>query len=225
MAQKNQQQVQEEPQVATTVSKVEDFFKKNQKIIEWALLAAAVIVCVILAVNKWYLTPARLEAQSQMFPAEQKFIAGEFETALNGDGNILGFAQIADQYGNKAGKSVWLYAGICNLQLGNNEEAIRNLKKYKSSDKIMTGRALCGIGDAYANLGDNAQALAYFKKAASLDDNAYTAGYLMKAAVISEAMGNKAEALDFYQKIKDTYPQTFEGYEIDKYISRLNESK
>ena len=224
MAQKNQQPVQEE-QVATTVSRLEDFFKKNQKTIEWVILGIVVAVCACLAINKWYLTPAKLEAQAQMFPAEQKFAAGEFETALNGDGNILGFAQIADQYGSKAGKSVWLYAGICELQLGNSSEAVSYLKKYKSSDKIMQGRAFCAIGDAYANLGDNAKALSYFKKAASVDDNAYTAGYLLKAGIMSETMGDNAAALGFYQQIKDNYPQTLEGFDIDKYISRINESK
>lgn len=221
MAKNNQPTVQEEPQVATAVSKIESFFKNNQKTIEWVLIAIAVIVCAILAVNKWYITPAKQEAQAQMFPAEQKFAAGEFETALNGDGNILGFAQIAQQYGSKAGKSVWLYAGICNLQLGNNAEAIEFLKKYKTSDKIMAGRALCATGDAYANLGDNAQAFAYFKKAAAVDDNAYAAGYIFKAALMAEEMGNTKEALDLYQQIKDKYPQTLEGYDIDKYISRL----
>ncbi|MBQ0124122.1 MAG: tetratricopeptide repeat protein [Bacteroidales bacterium] len=225
MANNNQQPVQEGPQVATTVSKIEAFFKDNQKSIEWILIAAVVIVCAILAVNKWYVTPAKQEAQAQMFPAEQKFAAGDFETALNGDGNILGFTQIAQQYGKKAGKSVLLYAGICNLQLGNNEEAIELLKKYKSSDKIMTARALCAIGDAYANLGDNNQAFSYFKKAAATEDNAYTATYLFKAAIMAEELGNNKEALDLYQQIKDFYPQTFEGYEIDKYISRIKETE
>ena len=224
MAQKQQPTVQEEQQVATTVSRLEEFFKTNQKTIEWVALGIVIVVCAILAINKWYLTPAKLEAQAQMFPAEQKFAQGEFETALNGDGNILGFAQIADQYGSKAGKSVWLYAGFCNLQLGNNEEAIKFLKKYNSSDKIMKGRALCGIGDAYANLGDNGKAIAYFKKAAAVEENPYAAGYLLKAGVIAEAMGDNAEALKIYNQIKDSYPQTMEGYEIEKYISRINGS-
>ena len=31
----------------------------------------------------------------------------------------------------------------------------------------------------------------------------------------------KAEALEFYQEIKTKYPQSVEGYDIDKYISRI----
>ena len=34
-------------------------------------------------------------------------------------------------------------------------------------------------------------------------------------------MGESAKALSFYQKIKDQYPQSMEGYDIDKYIARI----
>ena len=59
-----------------------------------------------------------------MFPAEANFRNGEYDLALNGDGNVLGFSQIIDEYGAKGGKDVYLYAGLCELQLGNYQEAI-----------------------------------------------------------------------------------------------------
>ena len=220
MAKNNQQEAQQE-QVATTVSGVEEFFKKNQKWIEWAVIAIIVVVLGILAYNKWVLAPAKQEAQGQMFPAEQQFRAGNFEAALNGDGNILGFNQIIDEYGTKGGKSVYLYAGICNLQLGNNEEAISMLKKYSTSDKIMTGRKLCAMGDAYSNMQDYNNALDCYKKAAALEDNTYAASYLLKAGILSEEMGKPEEALKCYKEIEAKYPQTLEGYDIQKYISRI----
>ena len=221
MAKNNQQEAQQE-QVATTVSGAEEFFKKNQKWIEWALIAVLVVIFGILAINRWVITPARQEAQGQMFQAEQSFRLGDFETALNGDGNVLGFADIINNYGSKAGKSVYLYAGLCNLQLGNNEEAIANLKKYNSKDKIMQGRAYCATGDAYSNLQDYTNALSYYKKAASLDnENPYNAEYLFKAALVSEELGDKAGALKLYKEIEDKFPQTLEGYDIQKYISRI----
>ena len=33
-------------------------------------------------------------------------------------------------------------------------------------------------------------------------------------------MGNKDKALECYKTIKDKYPQSMEGYDIDKYITR-----
>ena len=220
MAKNNQQEAQQE-QVATTVSGVEEFFKKNQKWMVWALIAVVVIVLGILAYNKWVATPARQEAQGQMFQAEKLFREGNYETALNGDGNVLGFSQIIDQYGKKGGKSVYLYAGLCNLQLGNYQEAIDQLNKYSTKDKVMTGRKLCAIGDAYSNLQDYSAALANYKKAAAVEENALAAGYLLKAGIVSEEMGDLDGALKLYKEIETKYPQTLEGYDIQKYISRI----
>lgn len=216
------QQPQQAPQVASTVSGVEAFFKRNSKIIEWSLIGVLAVVCIILAVNKWYLAPLKDEARSQMFNAEALFREGNFETALNGDGNILGFAQVAEQYGSKAGKAVFFYQGICNLQLGNNEEAISCLKKYSTSDKIMKARAICAIGDAQSNLGNYEEALSQYRKAAAVEKNYLAAAYILKAGIVAEKLGKKQEALEFFQTIKDKYPQSPEAFSIDKYISRIN---
>ena len=224
MAKNNQQEAQQE-QVATTVSGVEEFFKKNQKVIEWVLIAIIVIILGILAYNKWVLAPAKQEAQGQMFPAEQQFRDGNFEAALNGDGNILGFNQIIDQYGKKGGKSVYFYAGICNLQLGNYQEAIDLLRKYSTKDKVMQGRTLCAIGDAYCNLQYYSNALANYKNAAAVEENAFAATYLLKAGLVCEETGDMDGALKFYKEIETKYPQTLEGYDIQKYIARIENSK
>jgi len=220
MAQNKQPEAQQE-QVATTVSGVEEFFKNNQKWIEWALIALVVVIFGIFAYNRWVVAPARQEAQQQMYQAEQSFRNNDFETALNGDGNVLGFKDIIDTYGRRAGKSATLYAGLCNLQLGNNDEAVHYLKNYSTKDKLMQGRAWCALGDAYSNMQDYANALTWYKKAAALEDNAYTATYLFKAALVSEELGDKAGALKLYKEIEDKYPQTLEGYDIQKYISRI----
>ncbi|MBP9987846.1 MAG: tetratricopeptide repeat protein [Bacteroidales bacterium] len=220
MAQKKHTPAQQE-QVVSTVSSVELFFKNNEKLIEGVILGIIVVVCGFLALNKWYLIPAKEEAKAQMFTAEQQFRAGDYEKALNGDGNVLGFKDIIDQYGSKAGKSVYLYAGICCLRTGDNEAAVSYLKKYSTSDKIMAARALSCLGDAASNLGQTKEAVAYYKKAAAKDDSQYAAGYLLKAGIALEAAGDDAAALGFYKTIEQNYPNTMEGYDIQKYISRI----
>jgi TolA-binding protein len=44
---------------------------------------------------------------------------------------------------------------------------------------------------------------------------------LLKAGIVAEELGNNDKALEFYKEIQVKYPQTFEGYEVNKYISRL----
>ena len=43
----------------------------------------------------------------------------------------------------------------------------------------------------------------------------------MKAAAVCERLGNNEKALALYKKVKDQYPNSIEGREIDKYISRI----
>lgn len=207
--------------VAEKVSSVEKFFNENKKII-WGGLAAIVVVgLAILAYHKFYVQPKRAEAQEQMFPAEASFRAQNYDVALNGDGNNLGFAQIADEYGAKAGAAVYFYAGVCELQLGNYENAVSYLSKYNGKDAILKAKALAAKGDAFEGLEKYKDALACYEKAAAVADNLFAASYLFKAGVACEELGDTSRALSFYKKIKDQYPQSMEGYDIDKYISRI----
>ena len=185
----NKKVQEEQPEVQ--VSSFEKFVKKYQNILTWGIVGILVIVFGILAINRWVVKPAQEEARGQMFTAEQLFAAGEFETALNGDGNNLGFAQVAEQYGSRAGKAVWFYAGICAYNTGDYEAAVSYLKKYNGKDKILKARALCCLGDAYVNLDRKDAALNCFRKAAALEENIYRAGYLLKAGIVCEEMGDE----------------------------------
>lgn len=207
--------------VVDAVSKTDLFFSENKKTII-AVVCVLIVVCAgIFLYHKYGYLPARQEAMEQMFPAEENFRNGEYELALNGDGNVLGFAQVIENYGAKAGQAVYFYAGICEIELENWQEAIDYLSAYKGKDKILKARAYCCIGDAYTGLNNYEKAVEYFEKAAGVIDNIYAATYILKAGITYEALGNNAKALESYQTIKDRYPMTIEGYEIDKYISRI----
>ena len=90
---------------------------------------------------------------------------------------------------------------------------------------MLKGRALAGIGDAYSIAGEYENALKYYLQASQVEDNIFAATYLLKAGIICEELGRNDEALAHYRVIKDKYPQTFEGYEIDKYITRIEVKK
>ena len=207
--------------VVEAVSKTEKFFQENGK--RLAIISAVIVVlCVVVFCwFKFAYQPKVAEAQGQMAVAEQNFRAGNYEVALNGDGNALGFVQVMDEYGKKAGKAVYFYAGVCELQLGEWEQAIKYLEAYKGNDAILAARATACIGDAYVGLEDYNKALGYFEKAAAAADNMFAAGYLLKAGAVAEKLGENAKALSFYKKIKDQYPQSMEAYDVDKYIGRI----
>lgn len=213
-------QALQKEKIEETVSKTEQFYNENKKTIWTCILVAAIIALGVLAYHQFYFKPKTAEAQEQTYPAEAAFRNGDFEVALNGDGNNLGFIDIIDEYGTKAGKAVYFYAGLCELQLKDYEQAVNYLKKYKGKDAIQSARALSALGDAYAGLQQYENAVAQYEKAAAVSDNVFAAEYLLKAAVACEELGNKDKALTLYETIKDKYPQSIEGYDIDKYITR-----
>ena len=217
---KTKEALQQE-KINQTVSKTDQFFNENKKTIIGIVAAILVIGLGILAYNQWVAKPRQAQAMEQMFPAETSFAAGEYDLALNGDGNVLGFKDIIDEFGAKGGKSVYFYAGICELQAGNFEQAISYLKKYKGTDNILAARAMSCIGDAYVGLEDYAAAVSWFGKAADKSDNIFSAACLLKEGVAYEALGQDDKALACYKEIKDQYPNSIEGYDIDKYISRI----
>ena len=95
---KDPQMVQEE-NLAEAASKTEEFISKYGKIISWTVICILLIGLAVVAYTKFYLQPKKAEASEQMFHAEQSFLLGDYETALNGDGNYPGFEEIADTYG------------------------------------------------------------------------------------------------------------------------------
>ena len=221
MANKPTEQELRQQNLAEAVSKSEIFFQKYGKIVYGCVAAVLLVAVAILAYNRFVLQPKKAEAQAEMFRAEQKFAQGDFELALKGDDNNLGFEEIIRQYGNKGGESVYLYAGACALQLGSFDEAISYFKKYDGKDNILLSRAQAGIGDAYVGLEDYKTALSWYEKAAATADNMFSAGYLLKAGQVAEELGDKAKAVEFYKQIKDQYPQAAESSDIDKYITRI----
>ena len=177
----------------------------------------------ILGYHKFIYQPKCAEAMEQAYHAEASFAAGEWELALNGDGNNLGFADLLDEYGAKAGKSLYFNAGVCELQLGNFQSAIDYLSKYKTKEPILGARALACKGDAYVGLENYRSAVECFESAVKKADNVFAATYLVKAGLAYEALGDKASALNCYKKVEDSYPQSIEAYEIAKYIARVSE--
>ncbi|MBR5735681.1 MAG: tetratricopeptide repeat protein [Bacteroidales bacterium] len=223
MANKNQKPTENQQAVGQAVSGTEEFLKKNGKLLGWIAVILILLVAICLALYNWVIKPARTAAVDDSFAAENYFAAGDYQTALEGDGSSLGFRDIISQYGAKAGKAVYMYAGVSELQLKNYDEAINYLKKYKGKDDILAARALSCLGDAYVGAGDLNAALSSYDKAIRKADNQFAAAYMLKAGITCEELGNDAKAVEYYQAIKDKYPQSLEAYDIDKYISRINQ--
>ena len=213
--------------IEESLSRSEAFILENQKILTIIVAILVVIVLGFFGFRKYYLQPKEKEAQEQIFPAQHYFQADSLDKALYGDGNNLGFVDIAKSYSiTKAGNLANYYAGICFLKKGNFVNAIKYLKKFSSDDEIIGPMAKGAIGDAYLEKGDKAQAISYYMEAANLTDNEFTSPmFLLKAGEVNEIMGNYDQAIQVYKRIQQNYFKSQEARNIEKYIARAEALK
>ncbi len=204
-------------------NKAEGFVSENKKSL---LVIGGTIVSLVLlyfAYQQFVVAPREKEASSQMFMAERYFEMDSISKAINGDGNFMGFAEIADEYnGTKSGNLANYYLGMGYIRQGNYEQAIEALEDFSSEDKVLASLAYAGIGDAYMELNDFKKAASNYASALSKESNKFTSPIiLMKLALAYESNNDFKKALEAYTKIKKEYTESPEARDIDKFIARV----
>ena len=178
----------------------EQFIEKNQKMIVNVVLVLVVIIAGYFGYNRFIAEPHAQEAANQIFGAQNYFEKDSFNLALNGDGNVLGFIEIADKYSSTPSG---------------------NLEKFSSDDLLLSNLAKANIGDAYMQLGEYRKAAENYKKAAASKTNDFsTPTFLMKNGLALEKSNDYSGALKVYEQIEQEYPASPEGRDIEKYIER-----
>ncbi len=223
MATKKTQQEDNLQELESALTKTERFIEDNQNMITYVVGGIILVVILFLGFSKFYLQPKEDEALSQMFMAENYFEKDSFNLAINGDGNYLGFLDIIDEYGiTKSANRAKYYAGISYLHLGQYEDALDYLQEFKTDDLLLAPIVEGAQGDALLELGETDDALKQYKKAISASDNELTTPvYMMKAASLLETMDELEDALALYEELKEKYPTSTEGTNIDKFIARV----
>lgn len=208
------------------VSKSEQFIEKNQKAIFAVVIAIVVIVLAIFGIKKFVSEPRQQKANEAIFAAEQFFANGDFNSALYGDSTTndqysIGLLRVIDKYGStKAGKRAKYEAGICYLRLGQYQEALKYLDKYNGKDQLTPVINEMMKGDAEIEQGNNDAAIKHYNKAAQMDDNPITAPFaLFKAGVVYLMNNNNDKAVECFQKVKDSYPESTLFSEMDGFIA------
>lgn len=209
-------------QLEDALTSSEQFIEKNHKMIVSVVIAVIVIVAAYFGYDRFITQPKILEAENQIYGAQNYFEKDSFNLALNGDGNILGFLEIADKYGSTpSGNLANYYAGLSYLYTGEYENAIHYLKKFSADDLLIGNMAIANIGDAYMQLGKYREAAEQYKKAASTKANDFsTPVFIMKRGLALEKAGAYREALESYEEIERNFPSSPEARDIEKYIER-----
>lgn len=206
------------------IAKAQDFWTRYQKQI------TIVLAVIVLGAGGWYAyrnfvqNPKAEKAIDAMYKAEEYYRMDSLQKALNGDGLNWGFVRVIREYGGTdAGELARFYAGDCYLRIGDFNNAVKYLKEFSTSGKMLQARAYKLLGDAYSELGKNDEAISYYKKAANhfTEDRHNSAEALFFAAALSEKSGKNNEAISLYKEVKEKYPETVAANESDKYLAKL----
>ncbi len=206
------------------ISKAKGFWGKNKKTITAFLIGFIVAVGGFFGYKKLYSEPNNEKANEAIWKAQQYLGLDSIKLALNGDGQSAGFEKVAKNYsGTKAGNLAKYYTGLCYLKLSDFNKAVNYLKDYSADTKSTQALTYRLLGDAYGELNKNEEAIENYEKAGRhfTEDEGQSAESLFRAALKSEVIGKNENAIKYYQEIKEKFPKSDRGYQVDKYLARL----
>ncbi|HTI93435.1 MAG TPA: tetratricopeptide repeat protein [Puia sp.] len=206
------------------VAELHSAWEKYGKQLSIALAAIILVVGGFFAYRSMVSEPNEKKASEAMFRAEEYYRMDSARLALNGDQVNAGFLKIISNYGStKAGKLAAFYAGSCYLKMGDFNNAVKYLKDFSSPVQQLQERAYGLLGDAYSEQNKKEEAAEQYKKAGTYfeKDELFSPEYLFRSGYLYESMGKTQDAIAMYKIIKDKYPASQRGAEVDKYLARL----
>jgi len=206
------------------VVRVFAFFNQYDKIIYGVATGLLVIVAALLALNKFYLTPQSEKASTMMTAPMDLYMKADSLSliiALEGDDENEGFLTIASSFKLTSTANTAKYlAGMCYLKLGDKEEALNYLLKFKQKEDVYWYAAQGVISDLYDDMEDTKKAIKYCKKATESKNPYFAPIYLFKLGQLYEREEDWKKAASAYQAIKDRFYAEYQKMNIDKFLER-----
>ncbi|MBK6342452.1 MAG: tetratricopeptide repeat protein [Flavobacteriales bacterium] len=200
-------------------TRTELILEKNKKPITYGAIGLLVVVAAILGYKKLYAEPRATEAAELIWKAQYYFEIDSLNKALNGDDLYPGFISIASDYGDTpSGKLAHYYLGSIYMQQEQYQMALDSYKEADVDDDVLRVMAVGNQGDALVELGQSADAVKLFEKAAGMVKSDFTTPmYLMKAGILHQQAGNWKDARKAFERIAKEFPTSNEASQARKY--------
>jgi len=213
-----------QPAKENFVIRIFKFFNQYDKIIYGVAVGLLLLVGILLAFNKYYIVPQNEKASALMTAPIDFMMQGDtlsLTKALEGDDENEGFLTIASSFALTSTKnSANYFAGLCYLKLGDKEEALNYLLKFKHKDDIYWFAAQGMISDLYDDQGELAKAIKHAKKAAESKDPYFAPISLFKLGQLYEREGNWAKAAVTYKTIQEKFYDEYQKMGVDKFLEK-----
>ena len=206
------------------VEQAKDFWSKYSKPVLYAGSAIVLILGGWLGYKQLILEPKQIKANDAISKAQAYFAKDSLNLALNGDGSGAGFLKVIKNYsGTDAANLAHYYAGAIYLRQDNFNKAIEYLEKFSTDATQVQSAAYKMLGDAYMSSGKKDKGVSYYLKAGNLnqEDEYLSSENLYLAAMAYMADGKNKESIEVLKTIKEKYPKSEKGANVDKYLAKL----
>ncbi len=223
-------QAAEQESLGEAMNKTELFLENNGRKLSYIFLGLLILGGLIYGYRALVVSPRCEKAAEMIYQAQARFDAQtpDYELALTGDANGVGFLEVIEQYGSTpSGNLAKHYAGVCYLHMGDLEKAAEYLADYSAVDglpgALINAQNLGLQGDVAVQQDNFEKAVKFYKEAVEVADNDMTAPlYLRKAALAAKAAGDVEQARSFLERILASYPASNEARDAEKLMGGLN---
>lgn len=206
--------------------KLQNSFEKNKKMITGLIVAVVLAVGGFFAYKYFVQQPNEDKASRALSKVQNWFEVDSSNLVINGDGQSQGGLSVIKKFsGTDAANLSKFYVGMSYLKTGDFNNAIKYLGEFNGNGTVMANAAFGALGDAYMEAGKTDKGIEFYNKAAAIGDkDPFTASlYTFRAGLANERAGKIEEAKKLYKTIKEKYPTSMVGGEIDKYLARVGE--
>ncbi|MEO8233257.1 MAG: tetratricopeptide repeat protein [Ignavibacteriota bacterium] len=202
-----------------------NFFEENKnKVFTYLGAVAVVVIAVILYMN--YKSGQNEEAANHLAKVMEMYDQGDFLGAIEGkkDVKTLGLKDIVAQYGStENGETAKIYLANSYANLGKPDEALKYYEDYSGDIDIYQAAALGGQAGYHSVKKEYEKAADLYMKASKVSKyDVMNADYIYQAAVNYFEAGEKDQAKNLLQTIKDDYKTSSVYSQVDRYLSQLN---
>lgn len=220
----SRKEIKQDKLVENYYKSVKYFEDNKNRILMYAGILVLVVLAVIYFINQRSQTNdlAGLELSRVM----DLYDSGAYLEAIEGrqGTNIIGLKNIVEKYGStENGETAKIFLANSYSFLGKLDEAYKYYSDYSGSIDMYKATAYAGQAAYHSVKGEYKKAADLYLRASKVSkENTQRPDYLLQAAINFISAGEKSEARDLLQTIKDDYRTSSAFASVDRYLALVD---
>lgn len=203
----------------TAFVRFQDFLDRYRRLLTYSgILVAVVAVCIV---SYMFVQRTRsAQANEHLGGIIMYYERGDYRTALDGSGELLGLIDIIDSYGSTGpGNLARFYAADAAFRMGEYDQSLEWFGDFRGDQGMLEASALDGQGAIYEMREAYAEAGEFYERAARVSNNGLRSPeYLKKAARAYQKLGDYEAAETVLLQIREDYPDSEAAEDLDFHL-------